>query len=316
MMNPDALSTFFTVISERLPACGNEVRRVFHGRGRCYEGLEQITADWLGSGVLQIAIFKEDEAAFYETLKQGITDFQHGDVWKEIGGSTIVVQHRDREGAETETFVGEQPQQINVIENGLTYKLDLGKRQNNGLFLDMRLGREWVQNNAKHKRVLNLFAYTCGFSVAAIEGKADQVVNLDMARSSLSRGRENHQLNQHNLNQVAFLGHELFKSWGKVKKYGPYDLVIIDPPSFQKGSFVLTKDYAKILRRLPELVVEGGDVLACVNSPDIQPSFLTEQMVECAPAFEFVSRLDNPPEFEDIDADSALKVMHFRHSAR
>ncbi|WP_407637605.1 class I SAM-dependent methyltransferase [Enterovibrio calviensis] len=311
-MNPDALGTFFDVISERIKACGNEVRRVFHGRGRCYEGLEQITADWLGQGVLQIAIFKEAEPAFYQALREGIEQFCQSDTWINAGGTTVVLQHRDREGAETETLVGEQPQQINVVENGLTYKLDLGKRQNNGLFLDMRLGREWVQNNAKHKRVLNLFAYTCGFSVAAVEGKADQVVNLDMAKSSLSRGRENHQLNGHNLNQVAFLGHELFKSWGKVKKYGPYDLVIIDPPSFQKGSFVLTKDYAKILRRLPDLVEEGGDVLACVNAPDIQPSFLTEQMAECAPGFEFVSRLENPPEFEDIDTDSALKVMHFK----
>ncbi|MDD1796095.1 class I SAM-dependent methyltransferase [Enterovibrio sp. ZSDZ42] len=312
MMNPDALETFFDVVSERIKACGNEVRRVFHGRGRCYEGLEQITADWLGQGVLQIAIFKEADPSFYQVLRDGIEKFCQSDIWKNAGGTTVVLQHRDREGAETETLVGEQPQQINVIENGLTYKLDLGKRQNNGLFLDMRLGREWVQNNAKHKRVLNLFAYTCGFSVAAVEGKADQVVNLDMAKSSLSRGRENHQLNQHNLNQVAFLGHELFKSWGKVKKYGPYDLVIIDPPSFQKGSFVLTKDYAKILRRLPDLVEKGGDVLACVNAPDIQPSFLMEQMAECAPEFEFVSRLDNPPEFEDIDTDSALKVMHFK----
>ncbi|OEE74771.1 methyltransferase [Enterovibrio norvegicus FF-162] len=312
MMKPDALKIFFEVIADRIAACGDEVRRVFHGRGRCYEGLEQITADWLGNGVLQIAIFKEDEPEFYTALRDGVSQFCQSDVWRKVGGKTVVVQHRDREGAETETLMGEMPFQINVVENGLSYTLDLGKRQNNGLFLDMRLGRQWVQENAAHKCVLNLFAYTCGFSVAAIDGGADKVVNLDMARSSLSRGRENHQLNQHNLNKVSFLGHELFKSWGKVKKNGPYDLVIIDPPSFQKGSFVLTKDYAKILRRLPELVSEGGDVLACVNAPDVKPSFLEEQMAEFAPQFVFVSRLENPPEFEDIDTDSALKVMHFK----
>ncbi|KXF81654.1 class I SAM-dependent methyltransferase [Enterovibrio coralii] len=316
MMSPSALPRFFSVISERLLECGDEVRRVFHGRGRCYEGLEQITADWLGQGVLQIAVFKEDEPAFYDALESQAIAFTESEVWKKVGGKTIAIQHRDREGAETETLVGEMPQQINVIENGLSYKLDLGKRQNNGLFLDMRLGRKWVQEHAQGKRVLNLFAYTCGFSVAAVEGGAEKVVNLDMAKSSLSRGRENHQLNEHDLSKVSFLGHELFKSWGKVKKLGPYDLVIIDPPSFQKGSFVLTKDYAKILRRLPELVTEGGDVLACVNAPDVLPSFLTEQMAELAPEFIFESRLENPPEFEDIDTDSALKVLHFRHQAK
>ena len=75
------------------------------------------------------------------------------------------------------------------------------------------------------------------FSVAAMAGGATQVVNLDMARAALSRGRDNHRLNQHDLSQVVFLGHDLFKSWGKVAKYGPYDLIIIDPPSFQRGSF-------------------------------------------------------------------------------
>ncbi|SKA57112.1 class I SAM-dependent methyltransferase [Enterovibrio nigricans] len=314
MMSPSALPQFFSVISNRLIECGDEVRRVFHGRGRCYDGLEQITADWLGQGVLQIAVFKEAEPAFYIALNEQVQAFVQSDVWKQVGGKTVSVQHRDREGAETETLVGEMPMQINVVENTLTYKLDLGKRQNNGLFLDMRLGRQWVKDHAQGKRVLNLFAYTCGFSVAAIEGGAEKVVNLDMAKSSLSRGRENHQLNQHDMSKVSFLGHELFKSWGKVKKFGPYDLVIIDPPSFQKGSFVLTKDYAKILRKLPELVAEGGDVLACVNSPDVLPSFLTEQMAELAPAFLFESRLENPPEFEDIDTDSALKVLHFKHS--
>lgn len=312
MMKAAALPLFFERVVERLAGCNHEIRRLFHGRGRCYEGLEQLTADWLGQGVLQIAIFKQAEPEFYRALEVGVNQLVQHPVWTEREGKTVVIQHRDREGAETETLIGEMPSQIEVIENGLSYKLDLGKRQNNGLFLDMRLGRKWVQENARGKRVLNLFAYTCGFSVAAIEGGAEHVVNLDMAKSSLSRGRENHHLNQHDLSKVRFLGHELFKSWGKVKKFGPYDLVIIDPPSFQKGSFVLTKDYAKILRRLPELVAEGGEVLACVNAPDIKPDFLTGQMAERAPDFSFVSRLENPPEFEDIDADSALKVMHFK----
>lgn len=313
MMQPAALPIFFHVVTERLNDATNEVRRVFHGRGRCYEGLEQITADWLGNGILQIAVFKEAEPEFHAELKVGVTSLCNSEVWQRIGGRTVVLQHRDREGAETEVLVGEMPDQTEVIENGLNYRLDLGRRQNNGLFLDMRLGRQWVKEHAQGKRVLNLFAYTCGFSVAAIEGGAEKVVNLDMAKSSLSRGRENHHLNQHDVSKVSFLGHELFKSWGKVKKFGPYDLVIIDPPSFQKGSFVLTKDYAKILRRLPELVAKGGDVLACVNAPDVKPEFLTDQMTELAPEFVFMSRLENPPEFEDIDTDSALKVMHFKH---
>lgn len=311
MMDVAALTQFFDTLSVNLHRSEHEIRRMFHGRGRCYQGLEQITADWLGQGVLQIAIFKPQEMPFYAALKQGIAVFCDGEVWKKAGGQTVLLQHRDSEQVQTEVIIGTMPPDITVIENGLSYKLDLGKRQNNGLFLDMRLGRQWVQQHAEGKRILNLFAYTCGFSVAAIAGGAQKVVNLDMAKSSLARGRENHQLNQHDLRNVTFLGHELFRSWGKVKKLGPYDLVIIDPPSFQKGSFVLTKDYAKILRRLPELLVDGGEVLACVNAPDVAPNFITEQMSELASQFSFVYRLQNPPEFEEIDANKGLKVMYF-----
>jgi 23S rRNA (cytosine1962-C5)-methyltransferase len=99
-----------------------------------------------------------------------------------------------------------------------------------------------------------------------------------------------------------------------VKKFGPYELIIIDPPSFQKGSFALTQDYQKILRRLPDLLTADGVVLACVNDPSIGPDFLLQGMAEAAPQLHFESRLDNPPEFADIDPDAGLKAMVFRRS--
>jgi 23S rRNA (cytosine1962-C5)-methyltransferase len=138
------------------------------------------------------------------------------------------------------------------------------------------------------------------------------VVNLDMARAALNRGRDNHRLNQHDLSQVVFLGHDLFKSWGKVAKYGPFDLIIVDPPSFQRGSFVLGKDYPRVLRRLPELLTTQGRLLACSNDPEIGPDYLIQAMADAAPELRFVERLDNPPEFPDSQPDSALKALVFR----
>ena len=87
--------------------------------------------------------------------------------------------------------------------------------------------------------------------------------------------------------------------------------MIIDPPSFQKGSFALTKDYKKILRRLPDLLAPGGQVLACVNSPQVDCDFLIDSMKEEAPQLSFVKRLENPPEFADIDEQASLKVLEF-----
>lgn len=307
-MNPDALETLRQHLMTALRALPEETRRLFHGRGRCWPGLEHVTVDWL-QGVVLVSLFRDPGAAELQALKDTFMAIGRSPEWPR--DAKLLLQHRYLPDSDTEALLGDVPEEWQINENGLLYKLDLGRKQNNGLFLDMRYGRRWVQEQARGKRVLNLFAYTCGFSVAAIAGGAERVVNLDMARAALSRGRDNHRLNGHDLNRVEFLGHELFKSWGRVKRSGPYDLVIIDPPSFQKGSFALSKDYQKILRRLPELLADGGVVLACVNDPDVGPDFLIEGMASEAPVLEFRERLENPPEFPDVHPDSSLKALVF-----
>ncbi|MUI53483.1 class I SAM-dependent methyltransferase [Aliivibrio fischeri] len=314
-MKIEALDTLFTHLEEQLNNPPSELRRLFHGRGQCFEGLEQITVDWLqakeSTGQLVVALFKEQTPEFVEQLVVKLNKLAETSLWKVANGTSILLQHRYQEFAPTQVVWGEENTFPVVEESNLKYQLELKKNQNMGIFLDMRYGRKWVQAHSEGKSVLNLFAYTCGFSVAAIAGGATQVVNLDMAKASLGRGRDNHRLNQHDLSKVKFLGHDIFKSWGKIKKLGLYDLIIIDPPSFQKGSFALTKDYQKILRRLPSLLTETGEVLACVNSPAVSTDFLIDGMAEEAPELKFVERLDNPPEFSDINPESGLKVMRF-----
>ena len=86
----------------------------------------------------------------------------------------------------------------------------------------------------------------------------------------------------------------------------------IDPPSFQKGSFLLTKDYQRVLRRLPDLLTPQGTVLACMNDPAFGEDFLIDGVTREAPGLRFVERLQNPPEFPDIDPQSGLKALVFR----
>ncbi|GAA3534051.1 class I SAM-dependent methyltransferase [Zobellella aerophila] len=313
-MDLTALPTLYAHLHSALGELPDEARRLFHGRGRCWPGLEQLTVDWL-DGQLLVSLFREPEPAFLSGLHALLQELTGQDVWRSSGARALLLQHRSREGSPLEVLWGTLEPEPRVREQGLNYQLVLGRNQNHGLFLDMRYGRRWVRRQAKDKRVLNLFAYTCGFSVAALAGGAKQVVNLDMASSALARGRDNHRLNGHDLGKVTFLGHELFKSWGKVRKLGLYELIIIDPPSFQKGSFALTRDYQKILRRLPELLTDNGRVLACVNDPDIPCRFLIDGMAEQAPRLRFVERLDNPPEFADIDPEAGLKALVFDHRA-
>lgn len=310
-MNAEALDLLDTLLLNALATPPAETRRLFHGRGRRWPGLEQLTVDWM-QGVVLVSLFKAPEDEALAALKRRLHTLIESSVWQKSGAHTLLLQHRYLPDSHTEALLGEVQDEWTLTEGGLRYLVDFGKKQNTGLFLDMRYGRDWVRTNAAGKRVLNLFAYTCGFSVAAIEGGAYLVVNLDMSRAALSRGRDNHRLNGHDLSKVTFLGHELFKSWGKVKSTGPYDLVIIDPPSFQKGSFLLTKDYQRVLRKLPELLTAQGTVLACMNDPALGADFLIEGVTREAPGLRFVERLENPPEFADIDPEGGLKALVFR----
>jgi 23S rRNA (cytosine1962-C5)-methyltransferase len=111
---------------------------------------------------------------------------------------------------------------------------------------------------------------------------------------------------------ASYLAHDLFSTWGKVSRAGPYDLIIVDPPSYQKGSFIATKDYAKVMRRLPDLLMPGGQVLLCLNAPELGTAFLRDQMRLLAPQLEYLGRLPNPPVFAGVDEERSLKVLRYR----
>uniref|UniRef100_UPI0035B1F06A class I SAM-dependent methyltransferase n=1 Tax=Zoogloea sp. TaxID=49181 RepID=UPI0035B1F06A len=82
--------------------------------------------------------------------------------------------------------------------------------------------------------------------------------------------------------------------------------------SYQKGSFIAEKDYARLMRRLPDLVAPGGHALLCLNSPKLGVAFLRDTMQAQAPGFHFLQRLPNPPTFADVSDERALKVLVYK----
>jgi 23S rRNA (cytosine1962-C5)-methyltransferase len=134
-----------------------------------------------------------------------------------------------------------------------------------------------------------------------------------MSRGALSQGRDNHRLNGLPTDTIRFLGENILKSWSRIRKPGPYDVAVIDPPSFQRGSFVAQKDYSKVLRRITELMNPGADLLVCLNAPELGEAFICEQMLEACPACSLVGRLVPHADFPDIDPDQQLKLFHFRY---
>ncbi len=128
-------------------------------------------------------------------------------------------------------------------------------------------------------------------------------------------GQQNHQRNGVAAN-ARYLTHDIFSTWGKITRAGPYQLIIVDPPSYQKGSFVATKDYAKLMRRLPDLLDHGGHALLCLNAPELDTAFLQDQMRELAPDLSLVERIANPAAFADASPERALKVLLYRAPPR
>ncbi len=282
-----------------------ETQRLFHGRGHAYPGLEHVNIDWIAPALI-ITLYAEVETVWLDTLCQ-----QLHSVFTEC--SSLQVQYRCRPKAPFEVKYGDELTDLIASENGLQYHISLGRAQNTGLFLDIANGRSWVKDNSQGKNVLNLFSYTCAFSVAALAGGAQRVVNIDMAKGALSTGRDNHRLNRHDVSKVIFQGIDIFKSWSRIKKYGPYDVLISDPPSFQKGSVDIQRDYYKIISRIPLLVKPGGVLMLCLNSPDLDDEFLLQQVEQHCPDCKMLGKIENPPIFKEAQLGKGLKVYLYQY---
>ena len=282
-----------------------EYTRLFHGRGHFYDGFKFLTVDSVDQ-VLYAAFFApDDEEEAIVAMLQAF--YQAQERWQ-----ALVVQRRYQKGAPTEVVAGELPDETYAFENGLKYRLNFHSNQNIGFFPDMKIGRQFVRDKAKGKNVLNLFSYTCPFSVAAIAGGARAVVNVDMAKGALATGRDNHRFNELDIRGCRFMPYNILKSWSRIKKAGPYDLIIIDPPSFQRGSFAATSDYEKIIKRLDQLATENCTVLSALNAPELDTNFIKTLFQENAPDFTYVSRLDNLESFPSDDEERSLKNLIFQ----
>ncbi|MGB5963940.1 MAG: class I SAM-dependent methyltransferase [Sulfurimonadaceae bacterium] len=282
-----------------------EYTRLFHGRGGFYNAYKFLTVDSVNK-VLYAAFFAADDEE--EAIIAILQTFYN----TEAKWQTLVVQRRYLKSAPTELVEGELPNETFAIENGLKYKLNFLSNQNIGFFPDMKIGREFVQANAKGKKVLNLFSYTCAFSMAALAGGARSVANVDMSKGALTTGRENHRLNEFDAQRSQYMPYNILKSWSRIRKAGPYDLIIIDPPSFQRGSFAATSDYEKIIRRLRELAAEECTVLSALNAPELDTNFIKKLFQKNAPDFAYVKRLDNMKTFPSDDDERSLKNLIFQ----
>ena len=151
--------TIYEEILRHLPRPG-ESRRLFHGRGRCFAGYEDLVIDAFPP-VVMVILYRPRPQAWLEELarllEETLPDKPRG----------ILLQERFLTNGPSRLLRGTLPENCEAREAGLSFRLRLGEAQNVGFFPDMAVGRSLVRERAAGKRVLNLFAYSCSFSVAS-----------------------------------------------------------------------------------------------------------------------------------------------------
>jgi 23S rRNA (cytosine1962-C5)-methyltransferase len=199
----------------------------------------------------------------------------------ELGARGVYVKIRaraDLRRADRAALAPEQPSageaappEIEVRERELLLSVRLADGLSTGLFVDQRDNRRRLFAEARGKRVLNLFSYTCSFSVAAALGGATSTVSIDLSSRALERGRENFAKNGITPGPQHRLFREEAKGWlGRARRRGEaYDLVVLDPPTFASGegkkSFRSVRDYAEVARDALCLLAPSGALLAVTN---------------------------------------------------
>jgi len=155
-----------------------------------------------------------------------------------------------------------------VSESGLLYEVDFSASYSVGLFPDQRANREFLRGR-KPTRLLNTFAYTCAFSVAAAHAGAE-TVSVDVSKSSLQRGRRNFELNSIATTSHRFVPEDVPAYLRRLAKRGDrFDAVILDPPTFGRGgsgkTFRVERDFGDLLAATSDIVTPGGAILLSTN---------------------------------------------------
>jgi 23S rRNA (cytosine1962-C5)-methyltransferase len=172
--------------------------------------------------------------------------------------------------------LGVNPKSV-TMEQYLEYGVDFGAGYSVGLFIDQRENRRFVRQ-ARPARLLNCFAYTCSFSVAAASVGA-LTTNIDLSKKSLARGRENFALNSLPTADHKFIADDVMSVLPRLARKGEkFDTIILDPPTFSRSPrgrvFQVENDYEQLLLAALEVSERDGRILISTNCSNLREKAL------------------------------------------
>jgi len=228
---------------------------------------------------------------------------------------------------------GQAPATFVVRENGLAFEVGFQEGYSAGLFLDQRDNRRRLLVNhvaagfpvvpagMTGARVLNTFAYTCGFSVCAAKAGAF-VASLDLSRKILEWGKRNFALNGLEPANHDFIYGDVFEWLRRLAKKGRrFEVVLLDPPTFsttkQHGVFRAEQDYGALVRAALPLLAKDAVLFASCNAARLRPeTFLTDISTAVSAAGRTIRQrhfAPQPPDFPVTrDEPACLKTVWLR----
>ena len=255
------------------PALRTTVYRLANAEG---DGLPELAVD-IYDGFASAQFYGEDgafaDAARRERVLSVLAEEFRG-VYQVVRPkqANVLVTTRREELAKRAPVRGEAaPDPLVVHENGLPVRCRLGDGLATGLYLDQRDNRAWVAAQAAGKSVLNLFAYTAAFSVAAARGGAARTVSVDASVVALERGRENFlEAGLWDESRHSLVAEDVFAWLARMQRKGErFDLVVCDPPAYsntKKHRFSTDAGgWIELSALCLAVVAPGGQLLAFTN---------------------------------------------------
>jgi 23S rRNA (cytosine1962-C5)-methyltransferase len=190
-----------------------------------------------------------------------------------------------------------------LLERTLRYGIDFGAGYSVGFFIDQRENRSFVRTIAP-RSLLNCFAYTCSFSVAAATVGA-KTVSIDLSKKSLARGKENFALNSLPTNDHRFLADDVLEVLPRLaRKKEKFDVIILDPPTFSRShrgkAFQVEQDFEKLLMAALEVAERDGKILLSTNCSTLQERALEVMARYCLKATRRAGKFHQEPPLADF----------------
>ena len=231
---------------------------------------------------------------------------------------------RTKEGlSKVKGFIGDAfDTNVEIVENGVHYMVDVANGQKTGFFLDQKYNRLAMQRICKGKKVLDCFTHMGTFALnAGIAGAVD-VTGLDISEYAVSQAEANARLN-HLENNVHFRQANVLDELPKLAQAGEkYDVVILDPPAFTKSREATKnaiKGYREINMKGLKLVKDGGYLATCSCSHFMTQELLAKTVKEAAKAthkrlrqVEFRTQAPDHPILWAADESYYLKFFIFQ----